>query len=127
MAENRTKPTDASVEAYLGSRADAQQGADCQDLMAILGRVTGAPPVMWGPTSTWRCSSSAPRALGQPDAHARPVRRWCCRADEVQLRVCPTTRGRGTHVFQDRRDLRIIEARTFDNGVVLLRYEMKKR
>ena len=46
--------------------------------------------------------------------------------DEVQLRVCPTTRGRGAYVFHDRRDMRIREATAFDNGVVLLRYEMKR-
>ena len=45
--------------------------------------------------------------------------------DEVQLRVCPTTRGEGRGVFQDRRDLRILEARSFENGVVLLRYEVE--
>jgi dihydrofolate reductase len=46
--------------------------------------------------------------------------------DEVQLRVSPTTRGSGTRVFQDRRDLRVLEARTFENGVVLLRYEVER-
>jgi dihydrofolate reductase len=46
--------------------------------------------------------------------------------DEVQLRVCPTTRGRGTPMFEDRRDLRLIEARPFENGVVLLRYDVVK-
>jgi dihydrofolate reductase len=46
--------------------------------------------------------------------------------DEVQLRVCPTTRGRGTPMFEDRRDLRLIEARPFENGVVLLRYDVAK-
>jgi dihydrofolate reductase len=46
--------------------------------------------------------------------------------DEVQLRVCPTTRGRGTSVFHDRRDMRIIEATTFGNGVVLLRYGIER-
>lgn len=46
--------------------------------------------------------------------------------DEVQLRVCPTARGKGTNVFQDRRDMRTIEAKSFHNGVVLLRYEIKR-
>jgi hypothetical protein len=46
--------------------------------------------------------------------------------DEVHLRVCPTTRGRGKYMFKDRRDLRLVEAKPFENGVVLLRYEMKK-
>jgi dihydrofolate reductase len=46
--------------------------------------------------------------------------------DEVHLRVCPTTRGRGSYVFHDRRDMRIIEATTFDNGVVSLRYAIER-
>ena len=47
--------------------------------------------------------------------------------DEVQLRVCPTTRGKGKHMFADRRDMTHIEANSFENGVVLLRYGMKKQ
>ena len=50
MAENKTKPTDASVADYIASRADAQQRADCRELMAMLGRVTGQTPRMWGPS-----------------------------------------------------------------------------
>lgn len=46
--------------------------------------------------------------------------------DEVQLRVCPTTRGKGTYMFRDRRDMQLIEARSFENGVVLLRYDVMK-
>jgi len=50
MAENKTKPTDASVEGYIASRANPQQKVDCDALMAILQRVTGESPVMWGPS-----------------------------------------------------------------------------
>jgi hypothetical protein len=50
MAENRTKPTGASVEDYIDARADAKQAADCRSLMAMLERVTGQPPHMWGPS-----------------------------------------------------------------------------
>lgn len=42
--------------------------------------------------------------------------------DEVQLRVCPAARGTGTRIFEERQDLRLVEATPFDNGVVLLRY-----
>ncbi|MCO1659036.1 dihydrofolate reductase family protein [Pseudonocardia humida] len=45
--------------------------------------------------------------------------------DEVRMLVCPASRGKGTRAFEDRRDLRLIEATSFDNGVVLLRYEIK--
>jgi len=50
MAENKTKPTDASVEDYIASRANEQQHADCQGLMALLKKITRQPPKMWGPS-----------------------------------------------------------------------------
>ena len=50
MAENKTKPTGASVEDYIASRANEQQQVDCRELMALLHDVTGEPPVMWGPS-----------------------------------------------------------------------------
>lgn len=50
MAETRTRPTDASVEAYLAARASPAQRADCEMLMALCRRVTGQPPTMWGPS-----------------------------------------------------------------------------
>jgi uncharacterized protein DUF1801 len=50
MAENKTKPTDASVDDYIASRANEQQQADCRKLMTLLKRVTRQPPKMWGPS-----------------------------------------------------------------------------
>jgi Domain of unknown function (DU1801) len=50
MAENKTKPTDASVEGYIASRASEQQRVDCKELMALLEKVTQQPPRMWGPS-----------------------------------------------------------------------------
>jgi len=47
--------------------------------------------------------------------------------DEVYMRVCPTTRGKGTHLFTDRRDLQLLEATPFENGIVLLRYGVAKK
>jgi hypothetical protein len=50
VAENKTKPTDASVEDYIASRANAQQRADCRELMALFKKVTRHAPRMWGPS-----------------------------------------------------------------------------
>ena len=50
MAENKTKPTDASVEDYIASRANAQQSADCRELMALFKKITRDSPRMWGPS-----------------------------------------------------------------------------
>ncbi|MEU7141492.1 dihydrofolate reductase family protein [Nocardia sp. NPDC046473] len=46
--------------------------------------------------------------------------------DEVRMLISPAARGKGTRLFEDRRDLELIEAAGFENGVVLLRYEIKK-
>jgi len=50
MAENKTKATDASVDAYIASRAKGHQDADCRVLMALFEKLTGQPPKMWGPS-----------------------------------------------------------------------------
>jgi dihydrofolate reductase len=42
--------------------------------------------------------------------------------DEVRMLVCPSSRGEGTRLFADRRDLTLLEATGFDNGVALMRY-----
>lgn len=46
--------------------------------------------------------------------------------DEVRMLVCPASRGKGKRIFDDSQDLRLLEATPFENGVVLLRYEIKK-
>jgi hypothetical protein len=50
MPENKTQFTGASVEAYLASRASAEQRADCATLMKLFQKVTGQPPRMFGPS-----------------------------------------------------------------------------
>lgn len=46
--------------------------------------------------------------------------------DEVRMLVCPVSRGKGTRVFEDRQNLQPAEATLFENGVVLLRYDLRK-
>lgn len=48
MTENKTKPTDASVEEYIASRGSEPQRTDCAELMNLLKKVTGQEPRMWG-------------------------------------------------------------------------------
>ena len=50
MAELKTKPTDASVSAFLGKVADPARRADCQAVAKMLEEVTGEEPKMWGPS-----------------------------------------------------------------------------
>lgn len=50
MAETKTIPTGASVDAYLASRASPEQLTDCKAIMAMCERVTKEQPKMWGPS-----------------------------------------------------------------------------
>jgi hypothetical protein len=50
MAETKTKPTDASIDEYLASRASPEQLTDCKAIMAMCERVTKQQPKMWGPS-----------------------------------------------------------------------------
>jgi hypothetical protein len=50
MAQTKTQPTAASVDAYLASRASSEQQQDCSALMAMCERVTQQQPRMWGPS-----------------------------------------------------------------------------
>ena len=50
MAENKTQPTDASVEEFIDAATPARRREDGKTLDAIFREVTGAEPVMWGPS-----------------------------------------------------------------------------
>ncbi|MBL8308912.1 MAG: DUF1801 domain-containing protein [Burkholderiales bacterium] len=65
MAEAKTKPTTASIEEYLASRASSEQLADCHALVALLQRLTGEAPRMWGPSIVGFGSYRYPLASGK--------------------------------------------------------------
>ena len=48
MAENKTQPTDADVEAFLATVPDEKRREDARAVIELMSRVTGAPPVLWG-------------------------------------------------------------------------------
>ena len=50
MADAKTKPTEASVSAYLDAIPDAGRRADCAVLADLMRKATGEPPRMWGPS-----------------------------------------------------------------------------
>jgi hypothetical protein len=50
MAENKTQPTDASVEDFLDAATPDRRRDDGKALDAIFREVTGSEPVMWGPS-----------------------------------------------------------------------------
>lgn len=47
--EIKTRPTEASVEAFLNSVADEQQRAESFRILEMFKQVTGEDAVMWGP------------------------------------------------------------------------------
>lgn len=65
MAEPKTKPSGASIEDYLASRASSEQLVDCQALLALLQRATGQAPRMWGPSIVGFGSYRYPLASGK--------------------------------------------------------------
>ena len=48
MAENKTQPTDASVDDFLDAVAPARRRDDARRIAAIMAEVTGEAPEMWG-------------------------------------------------------------------------------
>ena len=49
MADNKTKPTNVTVQAFLAS-VDSQKRADSQTLIEMMRDISGHEPVMWGPS-----------------------------------------------------------------------------
>ena len=67
MAELKTRPTDASVEDFLAAIPDGKRRADARVVNALMARVTGEKPVMWGASivgfGRYRYDSTAARDL----------------------------------------------------------------
>lgn len=69
-SEVKTRPTDQDVEAFLLAATPAKRRADGLDLAEIFREVTGADPVMWGPSivgygSYHYVSPANPRTRGE--------------------------------------------------------------
>jgi hypothetical protein len=50
MAEQKTKPTEQSVEAFLDKVPDEKVRDDCFSLIKLMKKATGSAPKMWGPS-----------------------------------------------------------------------------
>ena len=50
MSENKTKPTDESVTAFLDAVENEQKRDDCYALLKMMQDITGEAPKMWGPS-----------------------------------------------------------------------------
>ena len=50
MSEPKTKPTEVSAESHIAAITNEEQRSDARTLVALMRRVTGQEPVMWGPS-----------------------------------------------------------------------------
>ena len=50
MAENKTKPTAASVDDFIADIENPRRRTDALTALKLYQEVTGLPPVMWGPS-----------------------------------------------------------------------------
>ena len=50
MAENKTRATEASVEAFLAAVEPEQRRIDGRVVLEMMARISGEPPKMWGPS-----------------------------------------------------------------------------
>ena len=50
MSDLKTRPTDASVEAFIDAVDHPRRREDARTLLELMQRVTGEKPVMWGPS-----------------------------------------------------------------------------
>lgn len=50
MAETKTKPTQMQVADFIHAAPDAVRREDAKTLVALMSRITGEEPVMWGPS-----------------------------------------------------------------------------
>jgi len=50
MAENKTKPTDVSIDEFIASVENDRRRDDAMTVCKLMKEVTGEEPVMWGPT-----------------------------------------------------------------------------
>ena len=48
MAELKTKPTQASVKAFVDAVEDERKRKDCREVIKLMTSITGKRPKMWG-------------------------------------------------------------------------------
>jgi len=96
MAEPKTRPTTASVPAFLAGISDAGMRADCEALVALMSEVTKAPPVMWGTSIVG--FGSYPYRYERGRALDWPLTGFAPRTRQLVLYVMPGCDGYGAMV-----------------------------
>lgn len=115
----KTKPTEASVEDYIASRASEQQRADCKALMVLLRKVTKQKPTMWGPSIVG--SGSYGLGLRIPDTrHLLPHR--LCDSRQRHVISVPSSWEDGAEALLSR-----LGAHRIGQGLPVLRAALRSR
>ena len=91
MAEPRTRPTTASVAAFLAKVRNAGMREDCAALVTLMSAVTKAPPVMWGTNIVG--FGSYPYRYDRGRALDWPLTGFAPRAKQLVLYVMPGCDG----------------------------------
>lgn len=91
MAEAKTKPTKASVPAFLAKVKDPALRADCDAVVALMSSVTKAPPVLWGTSIVGFGSYRLQYANGKEGDW--PLAAFAPRAKQIVLYVMPGFAG----------------------------------
>ena len=91
MAEPKTRPTTASVPAFLAKVKDPGVRADCEALVTMMSAVTKAPPVMWGTSIVG--FGSYPYRYGRRRALDWPLTGFAPRSKQIVLYVMPGCDG----------------------------------
>jgi hypothetical protein len=92
MTENKTKPTDASVDDYIAERGSQQQRADCRQLIALLKKATKQSPRMWGPSIVGFGSYKYTYESGH--SGEAPLAGFAIRGRELVIYLAPEQEGR---------------------------------
>jgi hypothetical protein len=67
VAKIKTGPTGEDVGKFLDSVPDQRRRAECHELRSLFERVTGEPPVMWGPSMVGFGSRPYTNSMGTND------------------------------------------------------------
>lgn len=87
MGESKTRPTSASVDAYLEAIGDVQRRADAGEVRRLFEAITGASACMWG-TSLVGCGTYV-RTYANGSTEEWMLTAFAARADRITVYVAP--------------------------------------
>ena len=91
MSDLKTRPTDASVEAFIDAVDHPRRREDARTLLKLMQRVTGDEPLMWGPSIVGYGSYHYRYASGQEGDW--PIAGFSPRKQNLSIYIMPGFRG----------------------------------